>query len=392
MSTHLKGLLLTLVLCASLHDAYASGPSQVAKADFSLWPLPIENSTEFDTASRAELIVSGLELDSYSGQEMQPSDLGIKKIHPDSLSKWQSIAKQEWLEHFKDASANCHQGELACGFKGDSWESFIAFAMRVESQELSTDQFKAWLANTQLFYASYLKEQLRLAALFPSPTSEILKLDPSEMLGDELKDREFLLTFDDGPTPTGGYTERYMSLLGEHHMSVFFFTLGNALERRLGSTTAESMHTLYENQCLASHGYIHKPHPRLPDWQESLTKTSDLVKQINPEIKSVMFRPPYGQRQIELVQFLSQSGSRVILWNIDSQDWSNKISAEEVKDRIKKLMLLKRHGIILFHDVHPKGLVALPDIFDFAKRTDIHWMDCHDVKPVASISAGSHPN
>jgi hypothetical protein len=145
MRTRLKGFLLVALLCVSLQHAYANGPAQVAKADFSLWPLAIDNAADFDAASRAELIVSALELDSYSGMNIQPGDLGIKTIHGDSLAKWQASAKQEWLSHFKDASAQCHKGEVACGFTGNNWEALIAFAKRIERQELSAGKYPALL-------------------------------------------------------------------------------------------------------------------------------------------------------------------------------------------------------------------------------------------------------
>lgn len=388
MCAQLKGAVLAVVLCATFHCAHASGPSNVAKADFTLWPHVIENSSEFNKASRAELIISALTLDDYFTKALQPADLDIKTIHEDSLSKWQTSAKQEWLKHFSDASSDCKPGGLGCGFKGGDWSHFIEFARNVQATELNSEKYALWLENTRLFYGSYLKEQLRLAALFPSPTSEILSLEGSEVLGGELKDRQFALSFDDGPTPTSGDTKRYASLLDQHHLSAFFFVLGDAMERRLKISPPEELRQIYQNQCLASHGYEHKPHPRMVDWKESLDKTGTLVNQVFPETKAVMFRPPYGQRQTELIQFLGQKGAKVILWNIDSQDWHNKIAANEVAARVKKLMLLKRRGIILFHDVHSKGLTAIPDILDFAQNSGLTWLDCHEIKPATMTSAG----
>ncbi|MDR1423385.1 MAG: polysaccharide deacetylase family protein [Azoarcus sp.] len=76
-----------------------------------------------------------------------------------------------------------------------------------------------------------------------------------------------------------------------------------------------------------------------------------------------MFRPPYGQRSAEVLDVFKASGTKTILWNIDTQDWSRKITAPEVKDRLISLMLFWRSGIILFHDVHPKAAEILPDVF-----------------------------
>jgi peptidoglycan-N-acetylglucosamine deacetylase len=39
------------------------------------------------------------------------------------------------------------------------------------------------------------------------------------------------------------------------------------------------------------------------------------------------------------------------------------------------LMLIKRHGVLLFHDVHSKAKSALPVIFD-ELGTAVSWRDC----------------
>ncbi len=384
MRLNLKGRLIAAFLCLAIQQAHGAGPSEIAKADFSLWPHHIVSPVDFDQASRAEIIVSALVLNDYSKTTFEPIDLGIKSIHSDSLLMWQEGAKEEWLALFSDASAGCTADELGCGFKGGGWDDFIDFSKRVELQSLGAEKYATWLENTRRFYGFYLKEQFRLAALFPSPTSEILKLDATEILGNEFKDRQFALSFDDGPTASGGHTERYISLLDQHNLSAFFFVLGSAMERRLAATPADSLRKFYWNQCLASHGYTHKAHPRLTDWRDSVDKTNALVKRVTPEAEVVMFRPPYGQRQPELIQYLGQHGARVILWNIDSQDWHSKISASEVAARVKKLMLLKRRGLLLFHDVHPKGLTAIPDILHFTQQAGLSWLDCHEINSATS--------
>jgi hypothetical protein len=40
------------------------------------------------------------------------------------------------------------------------------------------------------------------------------------------------------------------------------------------------------------------------------------------------------------------------------------------------LMLLWRRGVILFHDIHPKALVAVPWLLDHTRQTGVVWQDC----------------
>jgi peptidoglycan/xylan/chitin deacetylase (PgdA/CDA1 family) len=278
-----------------------------------------------------------------------------------------------------DAAKTCKQpSEIGCGFKGTNFYELLDFSAKFH-QSLPAE-FAAWNSMSELFYSIYSKEQIRLAALFPNPTSEALPLDDSEVFGDKFQDGEFLLTLDDGPTPVGGHTDKYTEMLRKESISAHFFALGNALEKRMDKSSSALLAKLYEKQCLASHGYEHQSHQKWTDWKTSLEKVRALVAKVDPSFP-VPFRPPYGQRTVELVaEQMKNANSHVILWNIDSQDWHSKISAEEVGDRVKKLMLLWRKGIILFHDTHPKALVAIPQLINFSRAAQLKWTDCHSIK------------
>jgi peptidoglycan/xylan/chitin deacetylase (PgdA/CDA1 family) len=311
-----------------------------------------------------------------AAQKLSASDLKLKHIQADSLQKWIGETKQDWLNSFKSASASCQTNALACGFQGSRWSELTTFANRFVTGQIAGEKYVGWLNNSQVFYTAYLREQLRLAALFPKPSSEILKLNETEVLGSELPDGNFILSLDDGPTAASGNTEKYARMLSEQHISAVFFVLGNALQQRMKATAPQALKNLYTEHCLGSHGYVHEPHAQGNTWRSSLEKTSTLIQQIFPNNK-VVFRPPYGQRSVELTRFVVDRGGKVILWNIDSQDWNDKIAKNEVGSRVKKLMLLKRRGIILFHDVHDKGLTALPEIIEFAAKSGVTWADCH---------------
>jgi peptidoglycan/xylan/chitin deacetylase (PgdA/CDA1 family) len=225
-----------------------------------------------------------------------------------------------------------------------------------------------------------MAEQMRLAALFPQPTSEILELTDKELGGWELADKTFLLTFDDGPTSPGGETDKLTTLLREQGISAEFFTMHGPLSRRLDKQGKEGMAALYRGHCLGVHGKEHKPHPRLATWKESLTDTQARVTSVQDALHgAILFRPPYGQRNQEIAKFVEGTGGAVVLWNIDSQDWHGKIPAAALGDRVLTLMLLWRGGIILFHDTHAKARVALPRLLDIAKKTGVTWQRCETV-------------
>jgi peptidoglycan/xylan/chitin deacetylase (PgdA/CDA1 family) len=222
---------------------------------------------------------------------------------------------------------------------------------------------------------------MRLAALFPKVSSEIDFFNSNEWNGDSFADREFLLTFDDGPSGIGGNTDQVLAMLAAQQKTAVFFMLGSNLQNRLNKTNAAILATLYKNQCVASHGWEHQSHAKWPQWESSITDTQTLLKAVfsNQNLKSQnfipFFRPPYGQRKADSGTFFHQQGLQVALWNLDSQDWNNHVDANDIVNRMMTLMLIKRHGVLLFHDVHPKAAIALPVMFDELGHA-VEWRDC----------------
>jgi hypothetical protein len=40
-------------------------------------------------------------------------------------------------------------------------------------------------------------------------------------------------------------------------------------------------------------------------------------------------------------------------------------------------MLLWRHGIIMFHDIHTKAQVSVPWLHNQLRDSGVQWLDCH---------------
>jgi peptidoglycan-N-acetylglucosamine deacetylase len=222
----------------------------------------------------------------------------------------------------------------------------------------------------------YVAEQLRLAALFPKITSEIDVFNDQEWTGDTIPDKRFFLSFDDGPTGASGTTDETLAMLSKYKKNAVFFVLGENFSTRLSHSNASALQNLYKNQCMALHGWEHQSHAKWEQWQSSVQRTHSVLKTTfgNEQI-SPYFRPPYGQRKADSGTFFKAQGLQVALWNIDSQDWNAKVSADDINNRMISLMLIKRHGMLLFHDIHPKAKVALPLMFEAFGNT-VTWADC----------------
>lgn len=380
--------LIVLLLATYAGEIQGAGPAYIATSDRGLRSYPLENKADFDRASRLEILAFVERLGSQRLEEEALEDfLRIANVNRVSVLDWKLRTAALMVENFHNASEGCSPAQEAfCPRKRLSWQELSALSQSLRHSLPAA--LGPWYENAKGFHEAYLYEQMRLAALFPRITSEILPLADDELLGPELQDREFLLSFDDGPTSPGGTTDEFIAALRKQKANGIFFVLGEKLRQRLDKEGPRTLQALYEDMCPASHGDVHKSHARLSDWQASLLTTKDLLDATFPAQRNQIqyFRPPYGQRLPETASFLARDRSRIMLWNIDSQDWNRKVTPQQVAGHVVTLMLLWRRGIILFHDVHPKAQDALPVLFELP---GVHWVDCNEItRPGAAKSAG----
>ena len=263
-------------LCALLAAAplYAAGPAEIASADRALWPQPIDSPAAFGRASRAEILGFAHELalaepldDAALAQRLR-----LKQVDRASLDKIRARWWQRLADNYRLAARACAPREPFCAPAAD------AAALRKLAAGFDaapTPAFAAWRSDAARFHRIYLDEQLRLAALFPRTSSEIDTYSAQEVDGSELPDRQFLLTFDDGPTAPGGSTDALLRTLREHKLNATFFVLGERLQPRLA---AEAPAKTYAGMCVASHGWQHQSHSRWPQWQDSVIRSDALVR------------------------------------------------------------------------------------------------------------------
>ncbi len=300
--------------------------------------------------------------------------LKLKQFDKDAIDRARKIYWRRLTANYTFASVHCVRDEPFCLGALDEAAFRKAAAAFTRAPD---DRYAAWFAASQRFHRTYLDELLRLASLFPRISSEVATYSSSELSGGELADRHFLLTFDDGPTPTGGNTDKLLNTLRKQHLNATFFVLGEPLQTRLQQDAPGELSRTYQGMCVGSHGWQHKSHSAWPQWQDSVTRSIGLVKNSLPSSYVPLFRPPYGQRRADSGAFFDARGLHVALWNIDSQDWNSKVDADQVKQRVLTLMLLWRRGVILFHDIHEKAQTVVPWLVEQTNGTDLQWVDCH---------------
>ena len=359
-------LLLVIINMGISSLALAAGPVKVASYDRHLWPETINTPQGYNRASYFENKMFQNRLMTIPFPVTKPflrDFINIKAVNTDSVNRWLIKTQKRIQDNLILAQS------LA----------------KIEPEHANIERLPAlylpWQQASKAFYQTYLYEQLRLAALFPRISSEIDTLIDQEITGFELDDGQFLLSFDDGPSPFSNQkTEKVMNWLTSHNVNGLFFLLGENLQKRMNKQTSSELAYLYDKQCMANHGYQHKKHIDVEYSTRSLAKTDALIQQIKPSKNLPAFRPPYGQRSKELAQQQMNKGRQIVLWNIDSQDWNRKLNEQAVADRMTSLMLLWRKGILLFHDVHSKALFALPQLNKLQKANNNEWLDCKKVR------------
>ena len=197
----------TIVLTATLLAVTmpcAADASEAIIPHRALWPDTINSPAEFDRASRAEILVFAHELaGSEAFNEGALKDrLGIKAIDIAAVERLRHRLWNRLTENYVIASHGCVAGEAFCA--GDTDPSDLREAAAALSGAGIQPRYRPWFDDAVRFQRSYLDELLRLAAVFPERNSEVETFNDNELTGWDLHDREFLLTFDDGPTHPPG--------------------------------------------------------------------------------------------------------------------------------------------------------------------------------------------
>lgn len=162
------------------------------------------------------------------------------------------------------------------------------------------------------------------------------------------------LTFDDGPHP--GYTDTLVDILSRYNAKATFFVVGKQAERHPELLKLISSH----GHEIGNHTYSHTKLRKLSKLKISseVEKTSKIIKEIiKKDVK--LFRPPGGDINKEIQNFITSLGYKVILWDIFSNDLSQ-LSKEEIYNNVIKNV--KDGSIILFHSGSLKTLNLLPQL------------------------------
>lgn len=182
--------------------------------------------------------------------------------------------------------------------------------------------------------------------------------------------KKIYLTFDDGPIPE--VTEWVLDILKQENIKATFFCIGDNIQKN----PAIFKRIISENHAIGNHTFNH-----LNGWKntsENYIKNmklceNEILKHTN--LKSKLFRPPYGKIKITQANAILKLGYKIIMWDILSYDFDANLDSEKcLSETIKNT---SNGSIIVFHDsikannnlkfVLPKAIQVLKEkgfIFD----------------------------
>lgn len=154
------------------------------------------------------------------------------------------------------------------------------------------------------------------------------------------KENKIYLTFDDGPTPE--ITEWVLGILKENNIKATFFCIGNNIQKHPEIFNK----VINEGHGIGNHTFNHKN-----GWK---TTTADYIENVELcekqllNLKSKVFRPPYGKIKPLQSKKSRKLGYKIIMWDILTADFDAKISKEKCLENATQKVT--SGSIIVFHD------------------------------------------
>ncbi len=153
--------------------------------------------------------------------------------------------------------------------------------------------------------------------------------------------KKVALTFDDGPHAKT--TAQILAVLKKKKVPATFFVLGENA-KRFPQLLAQEVADGHE---IGNHSYDHNHLNHLTNGKISkeITDTEKVIVTVAP--RPVLFRPPGGLYNAEVLKAAQTAGYTTVLWTIDPRDWAHPPAANIVNN---VLVNVKPGCIILLHD------------------------------------------
>jgi peptidoglycan/xylan/chitin deacetylase (PgdA/CDA1 family) len=167
-----------------------------------------------------------------------------------------------------------------------------------------------------------------------------------------------VLTFDDGPWP--GQTEAILAILKGNDVKATFFMLSAAANRHKDLARK----VLADGHLIGNHSVNHKNLAKsTPDVVRfEIVNAGDTIQNITG-YRPAWFRPPGGDYNATVLQIMAESGVKLAMWNVDTNDWRKTVPPREIVGRA--VAGQQSTKVVLMHDGggdRSRTIAALPQV------------------------------
>jgi len=200
---------------------------------------------------------------------------------------------------------------------------------------------------------------------------------------DFLRDKEVVLTFDDGPWPTN--TPAVLKALADQCTKAIFFPIGKhaTYHPEILKQVAAAGHTIGAHTW--SHANLSNKKLTEDQRKDEIEKGYAAVKWALGSAPSPFFRFPALQHPPEMVTYLGTRNIAMFSCDLDSFDFKAR-KAEQVIDTVMKKVDKLGKGIILMHDFQKSTAEALPELLRRLKAGGYKVVQMKAKAPVVTMA------
>jgi len=181
--------------------------------------------------------------------------------------------------------------------------------------------------------------------------------------------KKVALTFDDGPDQT--ITPAIIDILAAYHVKGNFFFLGSKVKEH-PDVVKEAFN---QGNLVLSHSYHHVELTKLSKVavRKEIDDAGQAIKSVIGKEPAIL-RTPYGDTNAQVAGISMQEGYSIVLWSIDTLDWSQK----DAKNIVNNVIANVRNGdIILMHSDSDKVETkkALPLLIEELQKRNFEIVD-----------------
>jgi peptidoglycan/xylan/chitin deacetylase (PgdA/CDA1 family) len=200
---------------------------------------------------------------------------------------------------------------------------------------------------------------------------------------DFLRDKEVVLTFDDGPWP--GHTPAVLKALADQCTTGIFFPIGKhaTYHPEILRQVAAAGHTIGAHTW--SHANLNNQKLSEAQRKDEIEKGLSAVKWALEASPAPFFRFPALQHPPEMVTYLGERNIAIFSCDVDSFDFKTHKADQVVTNIFKKLDKVGK-GIILMHDFQKHTAEALPEVLRRLKAGGYKVVQMKAKAPVETLA------